>query len=100
MQNSGKHRNKLAKGIVIGFLANSLGIMLYILVFSPLKITTTLQAAYSNGYLGAIIGLGAILNLLAFFAFIKLKKDLEAKGVLVATFAAALSILILKALGL
>ena len=100
MQSSGKHRYKIAKGIGIGFLANSLGILLYILLFSPLKITTTLQAAYSNGYLGAIIGLGAILNLLAFFAFIKFKKDPEAKGVLIATITAALSILILKAIGL
>ena len=56
--------------------------------------------AYSNGYLGAIIGLGAILNLLAFFTCIKFKKDPKAKGVLIATITAALSILILKALGL
>jgi heme/copper-type cytochrome/quinol oxidase subunit 4 len=102
MQSSGKHRYKIALGIGIGYLANTLGIILYILLFSPLKIRSTLQMAYLNGYLGSItiIGLGAVLNLLAFFAFIKLKKDPEAKGVLVATITAALSILILKALGL
>ena len=100
MQSSGKYRYKIATGIGIGFLANSLGILLYVLLFSPLKLTTTLQMAYLNGYLGSIIGLGAVLNLLAFFAFIKLKKDPEAKGVLVATITAALSILMLKALGL
>jgi heme/copper-type cytochrome/quinol oxidase subunit 4 len=100
MLSSGKHRYKIALGIGIGYLANTLGIILYILLFSPLKIRSTLQMAYLNGYLGSIIGLGAILNLLAFFAFIKLKKDPEAKGVLVATITAALSILILKALGL
>ena len=102
MQISGKHRYKIALGIGIGigYLANTLGIILYILLFSPLKIRSTLQMAYLNGYLGSIIGLGAVLNLLAFFAFIKLKKDPEAKGVFVATITAALSILILKALGL
>lgn len=100
MQSSRKHRYNIAIGIGLGYLVNTLGIILYILLFSPLKITSTLQMTYSNGYLGAIIGLGAILNLLAFFTCIKFKKDPEAKGVLIATITAALSILILKALGL
>ena len=46
--------------------------------------------------LGAIIGLGAILNLLAFFAFIRLRQDSRAKGVLIATFISAFIILFLK----
>ena len=42
------------------------------------------------------VGLGAILNLLAFFAFIRLRQDSRAKGVLIATFISAFIILFLK----
>ena len=77
-------------GIAVGLIVNVLGMLLWWLFFS------TFVYAYEEGMLGAIIGLGAILNLLAFFAFIRLRQDSRAKGVLIATFISAFIILFLK----
>ena len=87
-------------GLGLGFSANGLGLVVYVWIFSPLGLKATLSTAFSSGYLGAIIGLGALLNLLLFFGFLKLKKDQEAKGVVVATIIAAVFILVLKTMGL
>ncbi|MCM5662641.1 hypothetical protein [Galbibacter mesophilus] len=83
-------------GFVVGIIANAMGFLLYILLFSDLSIATTIQVAREQGHLGSLLALGALLNLAAFFGFIKLKRDHRAKGVLIATFLTAFSILLLK----
>ena len=83
-------------GFLVGLIANVLGIFLWWLIFSPVDIETTFTFSLEEKTLGAIIGLGAILNLVAFFAFIRLGHDLRAKGVLLATFLSAFVILFLK----
>ena len=83
-------------GIAVGLIVNILGMLLWWLIFSKSDLETTFVYAYEEGMLGAIIGLGAILNLLAFFAFIRLRQDSRAKGVLIATFISAFIILFLK----
>lgn len=86
----------IKKNILIGFLtglaANVAGIIIYILIFSKMGVNETLQDAYYNKYLGKIIALGAALNFLPFFLF--LKKDLiyHARGVLLATVITAIII--------
>ena len=47
--------------------------------------TTVIKAASNEGFLGKLISLGAILNLVAFFIFIKKKQDYRARGVLLVT---------------
>lgn len=90
----------IKKNILVGFLtglsANIAGILLYISIFSDLGIDATLQDAVNNDYLGKIIALGAILNFLPFFLF--LKKDLiyHARGVLLATVLTAVVIAVTK----
>ncbi|MFJ1328249.1 hypothetical protein [Capnocytophaga canimorsus] len=92
--------NSVRKEILIGFLAgliaNAFGILLYVLIFSKYGIETTLKLAYQQGFLGALIGLGGILNLLTFFGFLRIKRDKRAKGVLLASFMLALFILYLQ----
>ncbi|NNJ87990.1 MAG: hypothetical protein HKP53_01185 [Eudoraea sp.] len=83
-------------GFVVGLIANTIGTLLYILLFSEMGITETFEVANAQGYLGSLLALGAILNLLAFFAFLRLRRDQRAKGVLVATLLTALIILYYK----
>lgn len=83
-------------GIVTAIIANVLGIYLYVYFFSKENIDTTLEMAYNEGYLGKIVALGATLNLLAFFVYIKKRQDQRARGVLLATLCIAVVIMILK----
>ena len=83
-------------GLIVGLIANTFGSLLYILIFSDFSIIETLKAAREQGHLGSILALGAILNLLAFFGFLKLKRDYRARGVMIATVITALTILYFK----
>lgn len=83
-------------GLTVGFIANIVGVIAYVFIFSKLSLLTTLQIAQEQGYLGSILALGAILNLFAFFGFLKLKRDQRARGVLLATMLTAIFILIEK----
>lgn len=83
-------------GFTVGIIANTIGVLLYILLFSDLGITETYQAAVEQGYVGSLLALGAILNLMAFFAFLKIRRDYRARGVLMATVLTALIILFYK----
>ncbi len=59
-------------------------------------IIETYEAAVQQGHVGSLLALGAILNLAAFFGFLKLKRDYRARGVLMATVLTALIILFYK----
>jgi len=80
----------IKKGIIIGFLvgliANAIGLFFAaILLGNGDDFITVLKAASAEGFLGKLISLGAILNLISFFVFIKKKQDYKARGVLLAT---------------
>lgn len=83
-------------GIGVGLIANTLGTLLYIWIFSDYGIKETFQVARQYDYDGSLLAIGAILNLLAFFGFLRIRRDLRARGVLIATMACALLVLVLK----
>ncbi|WP_298541788.1 hypothetical protein [uncultured Aquimarina sp.] len=89
-------KKEILIGFFTGIFANSIGIILYILLFSELSIAETLKAARENNFLGSLIALGAILNLIIFFLFLKQNKPYRARGVLLATLIAAVCIAISK----
>ncbi|WP_339706931.1 hypothetical protein [uncultured Kriegella sp.] len=89
-------KKELFIGFLVGLIANVLGTLLYILLFSEFGITETFKAAIQQGHVGSLLALGAILNLIAFFGFLRLRRDQRAKGVLVATMLTALIILYYK----
>lgn len=89
-------KKELTIGILVGLIANILGTLLYIVIFSDLNIKETYEAAVSQGHVGSLLALGAILNLIAFFGFLRIKRDNRAKGVLIATLCTALLILYYK----
>ena len=83
-------------GVIIGILANAIGILAYILIFSKNSIALTLQDAYYRGYLGKLIMLGALLDLAVFFFFINRYENERARGVLIASAVLTIIILILQ----
>ena len=91
-----KKTKEIAIGFIVGGIANTFGTLLYIVLFSDLSIVATFEAAMAQGYFGSLLALGAILNLAAFFGFLRLKRDYRARGVMIATLLTAVIILIYK----
>ncbi|MCG2462715.1 hypothetical protein K8352_18275 [Flavobacteriaceae bacterium F89] len=89
-------KKEILIGFAVGLIANTIGTLLYIFLFSDLGIVETFRAAVTQGYVGSLLALGAILNLVAFFGFLKIRRDNRAKGVMVATLITALVILYYK----
>jgi len=90
------NKKELVIGFAVGVIANTIGTLLYILLFSDFGIIETFQAAVIQGHVGSLLALGAILNLVAFFGFLRIRRDQRAKGVLIATLMTALIILYYK----
>ena len=90
------NKKEILIGFAVGIIANTIGTLLYILIFSDLSIKVTYLAAVSEGHIGSLLALGAILNLVAFFGFLKIKRDLRARGVLIATLLTVLLIMYYK----
>ena len=73
-------------GIFVGLIANSIGLIIAAtLLGNGDDFTNVIKAASKEGFLGKLISLGAILNLIAFFIFIKKRQDYRARGVLLIT---------------
>lgn len=89
-------KQNIFTGFLTGLAANIAGVLLYISVFSKANLDATLQDAINNGYLGKIIALGAILNFIPFFVFLKKKQNYHARGVLLATVSVAVAVGIYK----
>ena len=89
-------RKEILIGFVVGIIANTIGTLLYILLFSNMGIQETIEAAIAQDHMGSLLALGAILNLVAFFGFLKLRRDHRARGVLIATLLTAFIILYFK----
>lgn len=90
------HVKEILIGFAIGLVANLTGIYLYIFFFSDHDLESTLKLAQENEFLGSLIALGAILNLIAFFILLKKNQNYRARGVVMATVLAALVILVTK----
>jgi len=89
-------KQNLFTGFLTGIAANIAGVILYIIVFSNAEIDATLNNAIANDYLGKIIALGAALNFVPFFVFLKKKQNYHARGVLMATVSVAVAVAIFK----
>ncbi|MRI01772.1 hypothetical protein GH721_14615 [Kriegella sp. EG-1] len=90
------NKKEIFIGFIVGIIANTVGTLAYILFFSEMGIVETFEAALKQGHLGSLLALGAILNLIAFFGFLRIRRDERAKGVLIATIISALVILYYK----
>ena len=90
---------EVAYGFLFGIIANASGSYLYIFALSEIKelsVESTFKVAIEEGLIGNIIALGALMNLLVFFVFMKKNQYYRARGVILATLIAAILILISK----
>ncbi|RKE98375.1 hypothetical protein [Ichthyenterobacterium magnum] len=84
-------------GFIVGLIANIIGLLLAIYFFGNGQgIESTIKKSIAEGFFTKLISLGALINLVAFFIFIKNKKDYRAGGVLLATILVAVTTFILK----
>ena len=81
---------------MVGLIANTFGTLLYIVIFSDMGIQETFKAAIAQDHVGSLLALGALLNLAAFFGFLRLRRDYRARGVMIATIITALVIAYFK----
>ena len=71
-------------GFVIGIIACVLGIFLFITFFTDFEFMNGIRSMKSEGKLGKLITLGAILDLVAFGILLKMNKEFMARGVVLA----------------
>lgn len=83
-------------GIITGVLTTVFGTMLATSFFSDLPIMEALESMYKNHLLAKVMTIGAIPNFIAFFGFLKQKKEYRARGVLLATICLAVIMVIIN----
>jgi formate-dependent nitrite reductase membrane component NrfD len=90
-------KSEIVKGFLVGLVATVFGIVFAIQIFGTSDdYGVVVKQAISEGFLGKLMSIGALLNLGAFFIFLKKKQDLRARGVLIATVFVLIITLLLK----
>ena len=90
-------RKEVFLGIIVGLIANFIGLFLATIILGDSgDFFLTIETANAEGFLTKLISLGAVLNLGAFFIFIKKKQDYRARGVLLATVLVAIFTFVFK----
>lgn len=84
------NKKDLLIGFAIGLIACILGIFLFITFFTDFDFISGVQSMKSEGKLGKLITLGAILDLVAFGVLLKMNKELMARGVVLAVICIAI----------
>ena len=88
------NKKEILLGIFSGFLANIVGtIFSVIILFQEINISNILKFesnSISDNFITKLISLGAIMNLIVFFIFLRYDYEERARGGLVATFIIAI----------
>ena len=88
------NKKEILLGIFSGFLANITGtIFSVIILFQEIKVSNILRIlsnSISDNFITKLISLGALMNLIVFFVFLRNDYEEKARGVLVATFIIAI----------
>lgn len=71
-------------GLFLGVITSALGVFVFLKLFTFYNPLTDLPYLKQQGLMGKVITLGTILNILLFFILLKFKKDMMAKGVILA----------------
>lgn len=78
-------KTDLLLGALIGFIATFLGTYIFFTFCTEYSFLEGVKGMKSQGFLGKVITLGAIMNLIVFFILLKMNKELMARGVVLAT---------------
>ena len=88
------NKKEILLGTLSGFLANTAGtIFSVIILFQEINISNILRIvsnSISDNFITKLISLGAVMNLMVFFVFLKYDFEEKAQGVLFATFIIAI----------
>ena len=87
--------------MLLGLAANTIGLFTVAFLMAKFSgcsdgVYKVLQASGSENFIGKLISLGAIMNLLVFFYCLKKQQDTRAAGVLAATVLIALFTFLIK----
>ena len=89
-------KKDILEGFFIGVLSNFSGVYLYVGIATDYDLFDAIELAYHDEFLGALIAIGAILNFIPFFVYLKKDKVYKARGVLLLSILMALVILYLN----
>lgn len=84
------HKKDLLIGFLLGIIAAVFGCFLFIAFFTDFDFVAGVQVMKSEGKLGKLITLGAILDLVVFTVLLKLNKEFMARGVVLAVIVIAI----------
>jgi len=87
-------KKEVMTGFLVGLIANTIGVILCVFIISQVKgmhFMDTFNLYLNSSNLWMLLTLGALPNLLAFFGFLRINKEYRARGVLMATFVAAIA---------
>ena len=77
------------KGLIIGFFigiaTTTIGSYFFVTIAMKTDFLEGISAIKTQGSLGKIITLGAVLNIIAFFTLLKYNKEMMARGIILAT---------------
>jgi len=95
------NKKEVLQGVIMGFLATVIGVFMASIFLGKLSgrsdsILEVLETAQFEGFLEKLISLGAILNLICFFYFIRKRQDSRAAGILAATILIALGTFLIR----
>jgi hypothetical protein len=89
------NKSDLFIGAILSMLTSVVGGVLFVLVFTNFTVIEGLQMLWSSGKLGKLLSLGALINLVLFFALLKKNKELMARGVVLGSIVLTLITLLL-----
>jgi len=94
-------KKSIITGIIIGLVSNTIGLLIVGLLTAKMagrseSVLQVFEAAVLENFIGKLISLGAILNLICFFYFFRKQKDSHAAGILIATILIAVGTFITK----
>ena len=94
-------KKSIITGIIIGLVSNTIGLLIVGLLTAKMagrseSVLQVFEAAVLENFIGKLISLGAIFNLICFFYFIRKQKDSHAAGILIATILIAVGTFITK----
>ena len=94
-------KKSIITGIIIGLVSNTIGLLIVGLLTAKMagrseSVLQVFEAAVLENFIGKLISLGAIINLICFFYFIRKQKDSHAAGILIATILIAVGTFITK----
>tara|TARA_B100000214_G_scaffold350949_1_gene305000 strand:+ start:1019 stop:1318 length:300 start_codon:yes stop_codon:yes gene_type:complete len=85
------NKKEVLFGLLSGFLANLLGLIITVIVlFQNIDFLKIITDSISENLITKLISLGAIVNLIVFFIYLKYDYEERARGVLLATFIIAI----------